>query len=145
MAVQPTVQIANSSYAAFISDLLYEFNNEALLPETLAERMDQARHLETVFLAELDGSWVGLLVLRIAPTLSGPEGWAEVTELYVRSSSRRKGVGRSLMEAAIEYSRRRGCAEIRLLVDPANQIGLCFYEALGFQRDSWEMRRSFKP
>jgi ribosomal protein S18 acetylase RimI-like enzyme len=45
------------------------------------------------------------------------------------------------MEAAMEYGRQRGCTEMHLLIDPENQVGLSFYKALGFRRDSWEMRR----
>jgi ribosomal protein S18 acetylase RimI-like enzyme len=137
----PTVRVAFAADAQAISDLLYEFNGEALLVEALAARMAQARGIETVFLGEQGGCLAGLLVLRTVPTLSGPEDWAEITELYVRPQARRNGVGRALVAAAIEHSRDCGCTEIHLLVDPANEGGLAFYRALGFHRDSWEMRR----
>ncbi|MFN2290939.1 MAG: hypothetical protein ACK2UC_07110 [Anaerolineae bacterium] len=38
-----------------------------------------------------------------------------------------------------EASVRKG---LHLLVDPENEAALAFYEALGFCRDSWEMRRA---
>jgi ribosomal protein S18 acetylase RimI-like enzyme len=138
---KPSIWIASPSDACAISGLLHEFNGEALPPADLAERMEQARGLETVFLGELDGKLEGLLVLRTAPTLSGPDDWAEITELYVRPASRRKGVGRALIEASLEHSRRCGCTELHLLVDPDNATALSFYRAVGFRKDSWEMRR----
>jgi ribosomal protein S18 acetylase RimI-like enzyme len=121
---------------------LYEFNGEALAPEELAHRMEQAQGLETAFLGELGGELAGILVLRIVPTLSGPEDWAEITELYVQPSCRRRGVGTALVGAAVEAARDLGCSELHLLVDPENTSALSFYEASGFCRDSWELRRS---
>ena len=135
------VRIGVVADAPSISNLLHEFNGEALSPPALVERMQEVRDLEAAFLAELDGAAVGLLVLRIVPTLSGPQDWAEITEMYVRPNFRRRGVGRALIEAAIKHARRHGCIEVHLLVDPANRTGLSFYEAVGFGRDSWEMRR----
>ncbi len=135
------VRIGVVADAPSISNLLYEFNGEALSPSALAERMQEVQDLEAAFLAELDGTAVGLLVLRTVPTLSDPQDWAEITEMYVRPNSRRRGVGRALIEAAIKHARRHGCTEVHLLVDPANRTGLSFYEAVGFSRDSWEMRR----
>jgi ribosomal protein S18 acetylase RimI-like enzyme len=136
-----SIRIAAPSEAATISDLLFEFNGEALPAEDLAARMDEARGLETVFLGDLDGELAALLVLRIAPTIFDAEDWAEITELYVQPCARRRGLGRMLVEAAVAYSQDRGCSEMHLLVDPENRAGLSFYRALGFCRDSWETRR----
>lgn len=127
--------------AAVISALLFEFNGEALDAEALARRLQEVAGLETVFLVEGKQEPLGLLVLRTVPTLSGPGDWAEITELYVREGARRRGAGRALVEAALDYARRRGCTEVHLLVDPENEPALAFYGALGFCRDSWEMRR----
>jgi GNAT superfamily N-acetyltransferase len=138
---EPTVQIATPAHAPSISDLLFEFNGEALPPATLAGRMEQAQGLETVFLGELAGVLAGLLVLRVVPTLSEPEDWAEITELYVRPAARRRGVGTALVKAAIQYARARGCTHMHLLVDPANRVALSFYPVVGFARDSCAMRR----
>ncbi len=141
MPVKPTVRVAGPSDANALSALLYEFNGEALTPEELAQRMEQARGLETAFLGELDGVLAGILVLRTIPTLSSSADWAEITELYVQPASRRRGVGTALVEAAVEAARDRGCTELHLLVDPANSAALAFYETAGFCRDSWDMRR----
>ena len=138
---KPSVEIATPADAPSISDLLYEFNGEALPPAILTERMLQAQGLETVFLSKLAGRLAGLLVLRTVPTLSDPEDWAEITELYVRPAARRRGVGKALVEAAIQYAQARGCTHVHLLVDPANRVALSFYSVVGFHRDSCAMRR----
>jgi ribosomal protein S18 acetylase RimI-like enzyme len=138
---EPTIRTATPSDAGAVSELLLEFNGEALSPDELAERMVQAVGLETVFLGQLEGRLAGLAVLRTIPTLSAPEDWAELTELYVRPPDRRRGVGKALVGAAIQYAHSRGCTQVHLLVDPENRAALSFYTAVGFHRDSWEMRR----
>ena len=136
-----TVRAAGPADAPAVAGLLVEFNGEGLPAEALARRMAEVAGLETAFLGEWDGEAVGLLVLRLVPTLSGAQDWAEITEMYVRPQLRRQGIGRALMEAALDCGRQRGCREFHLLVDPANEGGQAFYTALGFQVDSWEMRR----
>jgi ribosomal protein S18 acetylase RimI-like enzyme len=141
---EPGVRIADPDDAAVVSDLLYEFNGQALSPNALAERMKEVQTLEAVFLGEVGGEPAGLLILRIVPTLSAAEDWAEITEMYVRPVCRRTGVGRALVQAAVDYGRTHGCTEMHLLVDPANVSAQAFYQAAGFCRDSWEMRRDLK-
>lgn len=136
------VRVALPEDAPAISALVCEFNGEVLQPEQLSRRMAEAEGIETAFLAELAGELAGLLVLRIVPALSGPEDLAEITELCVRPLARRRGIGSTLVKAAFRYARRRGSREIHLLVDPENEAALAFYEALGFRRDSWQMRRA---
>ena len=132
-------RVATASDAAAISDLLFEFNGEALSPQELAQRMEQAQGLETVFLGELGGVLAGLVVLQTVPTVSAAQDWAEITELYVQPAFRRKGVGKALVEAALAHARHHGCTEVHLLVDPENTPALSFYEAVGFRQDSWAL------
>jgi ribosomal protein S18 acetylase RimI-like enzyme len=136
------VRVARPEDAATISALLYDFNGEALPPDQLAQRMAEADGLETAFVAQLGGRPAGLLVLRTVPTLSDPSDMAEITELYVEPSARRRGVGRSLVGAALHHARQRGCHQIHLLANSGNRSALAFYQALGFERDSWAMRRT---
>ncbi len=72
MANGPSVRLAGPADAHAICHLLLTFNEEALSPQSLAERLVEAEDLETVFLAELDGTLAGLLVLRPSPTISSP-------------------------------------------------------------------------
>jgi ribosomal protein S18 acetylase RimI-like enzyme len=135
------VRFATTADTGVISGLLHQFNGTAPSPQELAMRMAQAQGLETVFLGELDGKVVGLLILRTVPTLSDAQDWTEITELYVPPASRRKGVGRALVGAAIQHARSLGSIQVHLLVDPDNTVALSFYRAVGFYQDSWEMRQ----
>lgn len=136
------VRTAGPNDADAVGELLFEFNGEALPPAVLARRMEQASGFEQAFLGEVDGATVGLLVLRIVPTISAAEDWAEITEMFVRPSFRRRAIGKALVRAALEQCRRRGCKEVHLLVDPENRPAHAFYGAMGFSRDSCEMRHT---
>jgi ribosomal protein S18 acetylase RimI-like enzyme len=145
MAHGPSVRVAGPADAHAICHLLLTFNDEALSPEALAGRLVEAEDLETVFLAELDGALAGILVLRSSPTISSPDDWAEITELYVQPTARRRGVGTALIEATISFALERGCTDLHLLVNPANEPAIAFYESLGFGHGSWQMQRSLDP
>ncbi len=133
------VRAAGPGDARAISELLFEFNGEALEPEDLERRMAEVGELETALLGLWQGRAAGILVLRVVPTLSGAADWAEITELYVHPAARRKGLGSLLVREAVERARARGCAEVHLLVDPENAGAIAFYDSAGFVRDSYDM------
>jgi ribosomal protein S18 acetylase RimI-like enzyme len=55
-----------------------------------------------------------------------------VEDLYVLDSARGSGLGRALMELAIEQARARGCRRIELDVNDNNEAALALYRSLGF-------------
>jgi GNAT superfamily N-acetyltransferase len=61
---------------------------------------------------------------------SAHDCWLE--DLYVREDARRSGLGRALVEAALERARERGCTRIELDVNEDNAPALALYEACGF-------------
>ena len=61
---------------------------------------------------------------------SAEDCWLE--DLYVQESARRSGLGRALVEAAVERARERGCKRIELDVNEDNAPARALYEACGF-------------
>ena len=61
---------------------------------------------------------------------SAEDCWLE--DLYVREGARRTGLGRALVEAAVERARERGCKRIELDVNEENVPARALYEACGF-------------
>ena len=59
--------------------------------------------------------------------------WLE--DLFVREEARGRGLGRALVEAALERARERGCRRIELDVNEDNTAALALYEACGFSRE----------
>jgi GNAT superfamily N-acetyltransferase len=56
----------------------------------------------------------------------------EIDWLFVREEARRRGTGRALAGAALDWLRERGVARVEIRVARANAGGLAFWRALGF-------------
>ncbi len=59
--------------------------------------------------------------------------WLE--DLFVEAGARRAGLGRTLVEAAIERARARGCGRIDLDVNEDNSGALALYRDMGFSTE----------
>lgn len=58
---------------------------------------------------------------------------AEILNLAVRRSERRKGLGKRLIERTIESLKARGATKVFLEVRESNEAGRAFYKDLGFR------------
>jgi len=67
-----------------------------------------------------------------APRHAVETGRVLVTELFVAASARRRGVGRALVAAALEWARERGAARVEVRVAARNAEGQAFWRAQGF-------------
>ena len=76
----------------------------------------------------------GLCTVRIdrAPPIGGEVERAEITDLGVIESFRRRGIGRSLVEAASGWVRSRGVERVEVRVATRNPEGQAFWRAIGF-------------
>ena len=90
---------------------------------------------QVMFVATTDERIVGMLRCtdQRGHRLLRPARYAMIGTVYVEPSARREGVLRSLMDAAITWSRERGLSEMRLHNAIDNPIALAAWEALGFQ------------
>jgi ribosomal protein S18 acetylase RimI-like enzyme len=61
-----------------------------------------------------------------------------IQDLYVDASMRGQGLGKVLVNAAIEHSKRWQASYLRLSVDADNSSGLGFYTAIGFKHEHKE-------
>jgi GNAT superfamily N-acetyltransferase len=68
--------------------------------------------------------------LVVSTAEGGPS--ALVEDMVVDGAERGAGLGRSLLEAVEEWSRRRGATRLQLLADRENTPALRFYERLGW-------------
>jgi GNAT superfamily N-acetyltransferase len=131
-----TVRRADVADAQAIGQLLHDFNSEfhdpTPGPRALADRVQQllADGEMTILLGGTEPQ--GLAVLRFRPAL-----WTEaldcyLEELYVVPNRRSQGLGRALMEAAIELARREGAVRMELGTSEDDVAARALYERLGF-------------
>lgn len=66
---------------------------------------------------------------------AGNPGAAEIHAIYVTPDSWRKGAGRTLLTAAVDYWRKRGATTLVLWVLEKNAAGRRFYESMGWEPD----------
>jgi ribosomal protein S18 acetylase RimI-like enzyme len=132
------VRQADSADAEAIGQLLHDFNTEyhepTPGPEVLAERVRDllAGDEITVLLTPLSGDPFGVAVLRFRPSLWSDALECYLAELYVRPERRRHGLGRALMEAAIDVARERGADYMELGTGEDDTAARALYESLGF-------------
>lgn len=122
--------------AQAIGRLLHDFNTEfgepTPGPRALAERVGQllADGQTTVLLGGAGPD--GLAMLRFRPAIWTPGLECYLAELYVVPDRRGQGLGRALMEAAIEQARREGADHMDLGTGDDDVAARALYESLGF-------------
>jgi ribosomal protein S18 acetylase RimI-like enzyme len=104
---------------------------------------DERRYLRTVrrsrdaavFVAEAPEGIVGRLSVGRDPHPAS----AHVADLglLVAKSHRRMGIGRALLEQAVEWARQSGVTKLELHVFPHNGPAIELYESFGFEREGY--------
>jgi ribosomal protein S18 acetylase RimI-like enzyme len=79
------------------------------------------------------GQVVGLLTMSQRWTLWHTGPCALIEELVVDKGARRQGIGRALIQAALDWARAQGCSEVELSTEPDNLKAQAFYRRLGFE------------
>jgi GNAT superfamily N-acetyltransferase len=102
-----------------------------------AERL--ARGIEAVFVAAEGTRILGLLAVWSQLPIARARPVARVTAMVVRSQARRRGVGKLLMERALEWAQAAGCEGVELTsgIHADREDAHRFYESLGFQKTSY--------
>jgi GNAT superfamily N-acetyltransferase len=84
--------------------------------------------------ADRDGRVIGVLQLSFIPGLTRRGMWrGQIEGVRVAVSERGGGIGRAMLEWAIEECRKRGCGMVQLTSDKRRSGAHAFYDALGFQ------------
>jgi ribosomal protein S18 acetylase RimI-like enzyme len=130
------IRLASPADAVVFGTLLHRFNVEfgEATPdaEVIAERaapLIERGELVVLFIG--DGP-AGFAQLRFHPSLSRGAPDAYLEELYVVPERRGQGLGRVLLEAAMEHARQRGAAHIELTTSEDDAAALTLYQRAGF-------------
>jgi GNAT superfamily N-acetyltransferase len=122
--------------AAPIARLLHDFNTEyddfTPGPEALERRARELLEADEIAVVLAGDPPQGLALMRFRPAL-----WKEaldcyLEELYVVPDRRGQGIGRALMNAAMDLARERGAADMHLGTGEDDVAARALYESLGF-------------
>ena len=135
-AEAPSVRRATPGDAPQVARLLRDFNAEFDDPspdlETLEGRYaDQIRNRDVTVLLVGDGP-DGFAQLRFRPWVYSASLHSYLEELYVVPGLRGKGLGRALLEAAMETARAEGAGYMELGTSENDRAARKLYESAGF-------------
>ena len=98
---------------------------------------------QMLVVAERGGAVVGSLQLSFLAGLSHRGAWrGQIEGVRVAAAERGAGLGRRMIEWAIETCRQRGCRLVQLTSDKTRADAIRFYESLGFKPSHEGMKRS---
>jgi ribosomal protein S18 acetylase RimI-like enzyme len=122
------------SVARLLHDFQVEFDEPSPGAEALAGRYAELiRNRDMTVLLAGDGP-DGFAQLRYRPWVysAGPNAHSYLEELYVVPSLRGQGIGRALLEAALEAARGEGATHMELGTSEDDTAARALYESLGF-------------
>ena len=84
-----------------------------------------------LFVASKEGQVLGMLSLVVLKIPTGNKAWVE--DVVVDQSARGKGLGKSLMNHALEDAKKRGVKSIDLTSRPSRESANKLYQDLGYE------------
>lgn len=134
--VEKLSEVATRAYFDHYRHLWYDegewYAHKCFNVSQLIEELTDSKNL--FFFAVLDGRHVGFLKLRPENQLAGQDGNGfEVERIYLTNEATGRGVGRALMEFAIEMARQQNKDYVWLKAMDSSQNAIRFYESLGFE------------
>src|SRR3954451_23355458 len=120
--------------ARLLDDFQREFDEPSPGVDALSERYaDLIRNRDMTVLLAGDGP-DGFAQIRYRPWVysAGPQAHAYLEELYVVPSLRGQGIGRKLLETALETARNEGATHMELGTSEDDDAARALYESAGF-------------
>lgn len=133
----PQVRRAELDDAGAIGRLLHDFNTEyedyTPGPDALAGRVRRLLGDGQLTVLLAGGGPDGVAVLRFRPAIFTEALECYLAELYVVPDLRGRGLGRALLEAAIDLARREGADHMDLGTSEDDVAARALYESAGFR------------
>ncbi len=91
--------------------------------------------------ADSDGGIVGFLIgsVQERPGVFMERTYGRVSDVYMQTPFRGKGIGKALVEDALEWFRARRIARVRLQTDARNSLGVDFWTKMGWETTVYVM------
>ena len=128
--------------AQLLHDFNVEYGEPAPPPQELAARLAElvgGGHVTVLLAREREtGVAVGVVVMRVQPSVWSRAQEAYLAELYVVPSQRGRGYGRELITEAMRVAREHGADYAFVVTSEDDRLAQRLYEAAGFRRTEGE-------
>jgi ribosomal protein S18 acetylase RimI-like enzyme len=136
MSPDPKVRRATAADAGEVARLLHDFNSEFDEPTpeapVLAERYAELLESGAMTVLLIGDGPDGFAQLRFRPWVYSRDLDAYLEELYVAPARRGQGLGRALLEAAMEAARSAGAVHFELTTSEDDTAARGLYDSAGF-------------
>src|SRR5690242_8605460 len=112
-----SIHVAGREDAASLRPMFESFfqqHLESSRTEEIAANLERARPVDIVFVASVEGHPAGFASLRLIPMIEAQRPHAELSDIFVLESFRRKRVGAALISEVEAYARERGATRLVL-------------------------------
>lgn len=137
------IRDAGEGDADAIAQLITEFTHLTTTADEVRQRLRRSQGIEYPIVAEVDGSVAGFASLRLVNYLGDDVPYAEISELFVSESFRRRGIAGALMAELENRARAAGASSLTVLTAADNYPALALYRAMGFEEFSIALQKWF--
>ena len=132
------IRAAEMNDAAALAQLMCELGYETTKSEMQMrlEPIATDERLRTS-VAECDGQVCGMIGTLTYPSYEHNDPSGRIVALVIKSTMRRRGIGRALIATAEKDFAQRGIRRIALNTQLAREDAHKFYESLGYERNGW--------
>jgi len=131
---KPKIRDAKPSDAARIAELISLLEHE-IDEKTVRKNLGKLKKAgELPLVATLNKEVVGFCGVHAMVTVHRPAPVGRITVLVVAEEARDRSVGRMLVEAAEDWSRKRGCRIIEVTSNDRRTAAHAFYRHMGYER-----------
>ena len=136
----PAFRLANEADIPFLHELSVEGLASTLDLERFAVcvRRIMSEDRLAIWVASVGDAGVGTFSIAIGPTHGARcRPLALVDDVIVTREARSRGIGRAMMEQAMDLARSAGCYKLMLSSNVEREAAHRFYESLGFARHGY--------
>lgn len=90
-----------------------------------------------------DGKIIGMVSAQLVISTAQGNYSAWVEDMIVAKAYRHQGIGKRLLQSALDWAKDKGASRAQLLVDIENEGALGYYQHLGWQNTQLNARRIF--
>jgi N-acetylglutamate synthase-like GNAT family acetyltransferase len=141
------IRPATLSDTQAVKELFQELIGRPLSDEDVINRMRHVQNspIDSLFVYDLDNKIIGLLAFRIRENIEENSRFGEISVMVVKSESRKKGIGKKLMEYAEQVAHEKGCIGTWLVSGfGREEQAHLFYKGLGYKNTGYRFVNFFK-